>query len=351
MVEGPSGLLAISPPWNRPIYEPSKRRLTWPKYGAVATTYSADEPRSLRGPEHDSAWADELAHWQYLDDAWDNLQFGLRRGDPKCIVTSSPRALAFLRDLERESDTITTVGHTLENAHNLPAKFLRKIMAKYAGTRLGRQELEAEILTDNPAALWTSDLLDRCRVEALPEDIIRLVIGVDPAVSSNKKKSDETGIIGGALCECRCSGVPEQHAFLFDDRSGIYKPNEWGKKVVEFYDETLADLVAAEVNNGGELVERNLRATAGGERIAYKAIHASKGKQMRHEPVSNLYEQGLKGRVHHVGRLSRLEDQQMQWDPTQGGSPDRLDAATIVVTELMLGEQRETAEVGVTVIG
>jgi phage terminase large subunit-like protein len=347
MVEGPSGLLAISPPWNRPIYEPSKRRLTWPRYGAVATTYSADEPRSLRGPEHDSAWCDELSHWQYLDDAWDNLQFGLRRGDPKCIVTSSPRALAFLRDLERESDTVTTVGHTLENAHNLPAKFLRKIMTKYAGTRLGRQELEAEILTDNPAALWLMETIDKLRVQSLPVDILRLVIGVDPAVSSNKK-SDETGIVGAALCPCKCKGVVEQHAFVFDDRSGVYKPHEWGKKVVDFYEESLADLVAAEVNNGGELVERNLRATEGGLHVSYKAIHASKGKEMRHEPIANLYERGC---CHHVGRLSRLEDQMSQWDRTQGKSPDRLDAATITLTELMLGKEHKAGEVGVTVIG
>jgi predicted phage terminase large subunit-like protein len=131
----------------------------------------------------------------------------------------------------------------------------------------------------------------------------------------------------------KCNGTWEQHAFVFDDRSGIYKPHEWGRKTVDFYDETLADLVAAEVNNGGELVERNLRATAGGQNVSYKAIHAAKGKEMRHEPVANLYEQG---RVHHVGRLSRLEDQMTQWDRTQGKSPDRLDAATIAITELMI---------------
>lgn len=348
MVEGPSGILAISSPWNRPEYEPSKRRLTWPN-GAIATTFSADEPRALRGPQHDSAWCDEAAHWKYLEDAWDNLQMGLRMGDPKCLVTSSPRPLKFLRDLEAEQDTVTTIGSTFENK-TLPAKFLSRLLRNYEGTRLGRQELHAEILTDNPNALWKQETIDRYRVRGLPEDLLRVLISVDPAITSNPKKSDETGIIGVATAWCKChDGTPEIHAFVFDDRSGVYKPEKWGEKTVQAYDEALADLVAAEVNQGGELVERNLRATRGGKNIPFKAIHASRGKQMRHEPVSNLYEQG---KVHHVGRLSRLEDQCCQWDPTQGGtSPDRADALTIGITELMLGESTEVGTVEATVIG
>jgi len=345
MVEGPSGILAISPPWNRPKYEPSKRRVTWPN-GAIATTFSADEPRSLRGPQFDSAWADELAHWKYLEDAWDNLQFGMRMGDPRCMVTSSPRALRFLRELEKDDGTRTEIGSTYENAHNLPEKYLKRLLRSYEGTRLGRQEIHAEILTENPAALWNQDTIDRHRVAAMPDDVARLVIAVDPAVTS-KKKSDETGIVMAALCECRCQGEPELHGFLFDDKSGIYKPHQWGKTVVESYDELLADLVLAEVNNGGELVERNIRATEGGGAIAYKAVWASKGKELRHEPVANLYERGM---VHHVGRLGRLEDEQTQWDRTQGYSPNRLDAATIALTELMLGVERGTPEVSATVI-
>jgi phage terminase large subunit-like protein len=255
--------------------------------------------------------------------------------------------LPFLRALEKEDDTYTTVGNTYENSRNLPKKFIKKIEDKYGGTRLGRQEIEAEILTDNPRALWLQERIDELRVDSLPEDLIRLVYGVDPAVSSSKK-SDETGIIGGGLADCKCRGEHEQHTFVFDDLSGIYKPHEWGRKVVDAYTENMADLVVAEINNGGELVEQNLRTTDRGENVSYKGIHASKGKVIRHEPIANLCTQG---KVHHVGRLSRLEDQLTQWDPTQGKSPDRADAYTITVTELMLEKETKRGEVGIRVFG
>jgi phage terminase large subunit-like protein len=193
MVEGPSGILAISPPWFRPEYEPSKRRVTWPN-GAMATTFSADEPRSLRGPQYDTAWCDELAHWRYLDDSWDNLQFGLRMRDARCLVTSSPRPLKFLRDLEADPESITVIGSTYENSGNLPKKYLAKLKRRYDGTRLGRQEIFAEILTDNPNALWVQKRIDDLRVAGLPADFIRVVVAVDPATTA-KKKSDETGIV------------------------------------------------------------------------------------------------------------------------------------------------------------
>lgn len=346
MVEGPSGILAISPPENCPRYEPSKRRLTWPT-GATATTFSAEEPRTLRGPEYDTAWCDELAHWDRLDETWNNLQFGLRRRDCKCLVTSSPRALAFLRKLEALPTTTTRVGSTYENAANLPSSFLKSIRDLYGGTRLGRQEIEAEILTDNPNALWDQKRIDELRVQSMPNDTIRVVIAVDPAVSANKK-SDETGIVAAAIAQCRCRGADEQHAFVFDDQSGIYKPDEWGKKVVAMYEQHLADLVVAEVNQGGDLVENNIRVVDGGRNVSYKAIHASRGKQLRHEPVANLY---VQGKVHHVGTLSRLEDQCCQWDPLQSDSPDRTDALTIAITELMVERQTEPATVGMTVYG
>lgn len=331
LVEGPSGLQKIAPPWFRPDYEPSKRRLTWPN-GAVATTYTAEKPDMLRGPEHDGAWCDELAAWQYLEDAWDNLQFGLRLGrHPQVVVTSTPRGLPFLRKLIAEPSTVTVKGSTYENRRNLPGSYINRIRKKYEDTRLGNQEIYAEILDDNPGALWKSKDIQDKRVTRAPE-LKRIGIGVDPAVT-HQEGSNETGIIVGGVADCYCKGPRERHAFILEDLSGIYTPAGWAKAIIKAYDTHEADRIIPEVNNGGDLVEANLRAY-GGQRLPIKPVRAAKGKDTRAEPVAALYEQG---KVHHVGAFAKLEDQMTQWNPlVDRYSPDRIDALVHLLTDLML---------------
>lgn len=321
MVEGPSGLLAVCPPSNRPRYEPSKRRVVWPS-GAQVASYSAEEPDRLRGPQHDGAWADELAAWSYPD-AWDQLQFGLRIGpDPRVVVTTTPKPVRLIRELVAAGTTALTRGHTHENRANLAPAFLEQVTARYAGTRLGRQELEAELLEDVPGALWTRRELDDHRVAAAP-DLVRVVVGVDPAVSAGEG-ADETGIVVVGL------GV-DGHGYVLADASCRMSPDGWARRAVEAYRRHAADRIVAEVNNGGDLVERVLRVVE--PTVAYRAVRASRGKQTRAEPVAALYEQG---RVHHVGTLPDLEDQLCSWAPdAYDGSPDRLDALVWALTELI----------------
>lgn len=330
LVEGPAGLLAISPSWNRPIYEASKRKLTWPN-GAIATTYSADEPERLRGPQHDAAVCDELAAWRYPE-SYDMLQFGLRQGEhPRCVVATTPKPVKLLKDLlAREGkDVVVTRGSTYENRANLAPAFLSTIVRKYEGTRLGRQELLAELLEDVPGALWRRSRIEELRVFGVPP-LQRIVIAIDPAVSS-EEDSDETGIIVAGLSA-------NDEAFILEDLSGRYQPLEWARKAISVYRKYSADRIIAEVNNGGEMVEATLRTVD--PSIPYKAVHASRGKARRAEPVAALYEQG---RVHHVGNYPKLEDQlcemTVDFDPNMMGySPDRLDAAVWAITELMLTE-------------
>lgn len=325
MIEGDSGILAISPKWNKPIYQSSKRRLTWPN-GAIATTFSADKPDRLRGPQHDAAWLDELAAWRYPE-SLDQLKFGLRLGaHPQCVITTTPRPIPVVKELARDPKTFITKGTTYDNAQNLAPSFLNSIIKKYEGTRLGRQELNAEILDDNPNALWQRSVIDNLRVKGCPE-LIRIVIGVDPAVTANPN-SDETGIVIVGL------GV-DGHAYVLNDLSLSDTPNEWGKKIVEGYKKHHADRVIAETNNGGALIEALLRSLD--QNISYKGIHAKRGKYVRAEPVAALYEQG---RVHHVGSFPHLEDQMCDYDPlTYEESPDRLDALVYAITELMFKKE------------
>lgn len=331
MVEGDSGILKISPPWFRPIYEPSKRRLTWPN-GAIATTFSADEPNALRGPQYDGAWADELAAWRFDRDAWDQLQFGLRLGqDPKVIVTTTPRPTPLVKELVADAATRLTRGSTYENAGNLAPRFLKKLLAKYEGTRLGRQEIEGAILDDNPGALWKRAWIEAKRKrlgDPLPA-MRRIVVAVDPAVSTDSA-SAETGIVVVGL------GV-DNLGYVLDDGSSQHSPGEWGNRVLDLFDERKADRVIGEVNNGGNLVEANLFAAARGKNRQpppYKAVHASRGKATRAEPVATLYEQG---KVVHVGAFPYLEDQLCSWNPSEDDkSPDRLDALVWGLTELMV---------------
>lgn len=330
MVEGESGILAISPPSFRPNYEPSKRRLTWPN-GARATLFSADEPDRLRGPQHHAAWADELAAWRY-DDAWDQLQFGLRLGkDPRAVVTTTPRPTPLVRALIKDPTTIVTRGSTYENRANLAPAFLEKIVRKYEGTRLGRQELDAELLDDVPGALWKRADIDRRRVRQVP-DLRRIVVAIDPAVTA-QADSDETGIVvaGAGMCSCD-RGVPALHGFVLADRSGRSHPAEWAKAAVDEYRSRKADRIVAEVNQGGDLVESTIRTID--RSVSYRAVHAAKGKRTRAEPVAALYEQG---KVHHVGSFAALEDQMTTWDPlVDEKSPDRVDALVYALTDLLI---------------
>ncbi len=320
IVEGESGILAISPASERPVWEPSRRRLTWPN-GAIATTYSADVPDQLRGPQHDAAWADELAAWQYPD-AWTQLLLGLRLGsDPRVVVTTTPRPTPIIRDLVAASTTHITRGRTADNAANLAPQFLDAIVRRYEGTRLGRQELDGEILDDNPGALWKRSGIDDARVSKAP-DLRRIVVGVDPAVTSNAK-SDETGIVVAGL------GY-DGRFYVLGDYSGRYTPDQWASRVALAYREHRADKVVAESNQGGDLVAQNIRTVD--RNLPVATVHAKRGKALRAEPVSSLYEQG---RVSHVGSLPTLEDQMTAWDPAgDGESPDRVDALVYALSEL-----------------
>ncbi|HJS32084.1 MAG TPA: terminase family protein [Alphaproteobacteria bacterium] len=323
MVEGDSGILAIAPPWFRPRFEPSKSRLTWPN-GATADLYSAEEPERLRGPNHDGAWVDELAAWAYLDETWDNLELTLRGGeDPKRVVTTTPKPRKVLRDLLADPHTAVIRGSTYDNAPNLAPAFLKRLERKYEGTRTGRQELHAELLEEAEGALWSRARLEAARVAQAPA-MKRVVVAIDPAVTSDAG-SDETGIVVAGLGS-------DDVAYVLADLSGRYGPDQWARRAVEAYRAHRADRIVAEVNNGGELVQHTIRTVD--RDVAFKAVHASRGKRIRAEPVAALYEQD---RVKHVGALELLEDQMTNWDPLgEARSPDRLDACVWALSELML---------------
>lgn len=336
MVQGTgagSAIMEVCPPGERPLYEPSKRKLTWPN-GAVSKLFSAEEPERLRGPQEHKLWCDELPAWQRQQETWDLAQFGLRLGpNPQAIITTTPKPTKTLKSILKDPDTVVTRGTTGENARNLSAKFLKIITRKYQNTRLGRQELDGELLEDNPKALWKMDALDILRRPQAPKQMRRVVYGVDPAVSA-KQDSDETGIIGAGLDF-------EGEYWVFDDRSGIYTPAQWAKEVMAGFRARGGDRVVAEVNNGGDLVEANIRTED--RLVPYKSVHASKGKTRRAEPIAALYEQGL---VHHVGNLAKLESEMTNWDPSmpddQQDSPNRMDALVWALWELAdLGRDAE----------
>jgi len=332
MVEGESGLLRMASPWNRPVYEPSKRRLTWPS-GAIATTFSSEEADRLRGPEHDAAWADELAAWNEPQSTWDMLQFGMRLGKrPRWLVTTTPRPIKLLKELlaRQGSDVVVTRGNTFENEANLAPTFLTAVRSRYEGTRLGRQELNAELLSDMPGALWQLDWIDRSRVAKAPENLRRIVVAIDPAVSNNEG-SDETGLVVAGISA-------DKHVYVLEDLSGRYAPHEWAAMAIEAYRRHKADRIIAEINNGGAMVEATIRTVD--SRVSFKSVHASRGKVVRAEPIAALYEQS---KVHHVGNYPILEDQQCaftsDFDRNRAGySPDRVDALVWALTELNAGQ-------------
>lgn len=322
-VEGESGLLSVIPPpcvrdWNRSLGELVLAN------GSRFKLFSADEPERLRGPQHHRAWCDELAAWKHPE-AFDQLLFGLRLGErPRVVVTTTPKPVRLIRELLQRRDVHVTRGSTFENAANLAPAALAQLRERYEGTRLGRQELYAEVLDDVPGALWTRTPLDALRVQQAP-DLLRVVVGIDPAVTSGES-ADETGIVVAGR------GV-DGHAYVLADLSCRLSPNGWAKRAVTAYHERQADRIVAEVNNGGEMVELTIRTVD--PTVSYKAVHASRGKRTRAEPVAALYEQG---KVHHVGGLPDLEDQMCTYVPdAYDGSPDRVDALVWALTELMLG--------------
>lgn len=357
MVEGESGIMACSHKDFMPNYEPSKRRLTWPN-GAQATLFSAEDFDSLRGPQFDGAWCDELCKWRYAQEAWDNLMFGLRLGDnPRVIVTTTPRPIRLLKEIVIRSDCAITKGTTMENLGNLAAPFRKAVVDKYLHTRIGRQELNAEILDDVPGALWNRSMIDADRLMpkdsktpvVLP-DLERVVISVDPAKelpkTSRKKKSEHEEAVVNETGIMVCGKDRHGHGYMLEDVTVAGSPEEWGRAAVIAYDEWSADAIVYEANQGGEMVAAVLRAAARqlkeeGYRTAdfvpLIPVHASRGKIVRAEPVSQLYEQH---RIHHVGYFSQLEDQLCEYTPdgSMGYSPDRMDALVWAFTELMVGQ-------------
>jgi phage terminase large subunit-like protein len=323
MVElGPSSIMKIARPDELPEYASSKRRLIFPN-GAIATTFSGEEPDQLRGPAHDTIWIDELAKFKYPEETWDNMEFGLRLGDnPQVFCTTTPRPIPIIKRLIKDPLTIDVRFSTFENAENLSPVFLKRIRDKYEGTRLGRQELEGEILDDNPNALFQRDIIENLRIrEGAMPPLIRVVVGVDPSVTGNEN-SDETGIIAGGI-------AANGHGYILDDASLQASPAEWARAGVRTFHARKADRMVGEVNNGGDLVEVNIRTVD--RNIPFTAVHASRGKAIRAEPVAALYEQG---RIHHVGTFPALEDQMCDWSPGASKSPDRMDALVWCIWEL-----------------
>ena len=335
MIEGPSGILTLADPQFRPKYEPSKKRLSWPN-GCRAHIRSGAEPERFRGLNSEKAWLDELASWQYPAAAWANAVLGLRLGTPQIVVTTTPKPIKLLSDLVKNPRCVTTRDSSYANRANLSDDFYANVVRPLEGTRVSRQEIYAEILTDLENALWRQDLIDHLRYSLndrrLTDEVLgRTVIAVDPAVTSGAN-SNETGIL--AITAGR--GVLKGHAFVLRDLSGRHPASEWPKIVAAAYRTLFADRVVAEVNQGGDLVESALRVVD--PNISYQGVRASKGKRTRAEPVSQLYERGL---VHHVGTFGMLESQMITFLDTDQdddkASPDRVDALVWGLTALLLG--------------
>ena len=324
-------LVAIHPPGEAPTVRFKPVRVTWPN-GAQALGYNGTEPNQLRGPEFDTAWVDELAKYRYARETWDMLQFTMRSGDdPRVFVTTTPRPIPVLREIIADPTTTITRGSTFDNRANLPAAFLAKLRDRYEGTRLGRQELNAEILDDVPGALWTREMIEGAKVKSAPE-MARIVVAVDPSGTKGGAKEDGAGDEVGIVIAGK--GM-DGRAYVLADRSCNLSPAGWGKRAVAAFHEFNADRVIAEGNFGGAMVEHVIRGADKG--VSFKMVTASRGKVVRAEPIAALYEQG---RVSHVGGFADLEDQLCMFAPDGymgDGSPDRADALVWALTELMLG--------------
>lgn len=337
MVLGDSGILNCHPKEERPEWSPTNRRLTWPN-GSQAWCYNATEPDQLRGPQHHFAWVDELAKFRYMQATWDQLLFGLRLGtQPKVLVTTTPQPKPLIKELVAKGSTtdpnaevFVTRGATLDNAANLAASTVKNLYDRYGSTRLGRQELEGEILGDIPGALWNRGDIDEHRVYESPEDLERVIVAVDPAASSHEG-SDEHGIVVVGLAR---DNDGYARGYVLEDASLKGRPEEWAKTAVRMYRKWSADKIVAEKNNGGEMVETVIKTAD--RSVPVKLVHASRGKVVRAEPISALYEQG---RIHHVGRHDQLEDQMCMFSvdnirDENTGSPDRVDALVWGLTEI-----------------
>ena len=332
MVEGESGLLAVARRDERPVWTPSRRRLEWPN-GAVAYTYSSEDPDGLRGPQFAAAWCDELAKWTHADATWDMLQFALRLGEAPCqVVTTTPRNVALLRRLLTQEDTMVSRMRTADNERMLAPTFLENVVARYEGTRLGRQELDGEILADRTDALWSRVALEALHADPGAADACeRIVVGVDPPVTA-RSTSDACGIVVAGV-------VGNRGIVLADLTVSGAAPSVWAERVAGAYRAFEADRIVVETNQGGDLVEEVMRASA--EALPIRQVKATRAKQVRAEPIAALYERGL---VRHVPGLAALEDEMCDFGPlpkggwglSSGRSPDRLDALVWALTDLML---------------
>lgn len=326
MIEGVSGILSVHRRSERPTWRPSLRKLEWPN-GAIAQAFSSEDPESLRGPQFGAAWADELAKWRHAEACWDMLQFGLRLGDrPRQMATTTPRPIPLLKRLLGEPGTIVTRASTKANAFNLAPRFLDVVVGRYNGTRLGRQELDGELIDDRPDALFERDAIDRMRTTLIPE-LRRIVVAVDPPATSTKD-ADACGIVAVGLSE-------EGIAFVLADHSvsGL-RPADWAARAVALYHSLDADCLIAEVNQGGDMVAAIIAEVD--RTVPVKPVRATRGKYLRAEPVAALYAQG---RVRHAGTFAALEDEMCDFGPgglSSGRSPDRLDALVWAVSALLL---------------
>jgi phage terminase large subunit-like protein len=340
MIEGESGVLSTAPAWCRPEYEPSKRKLSWPN-GAVAHAFSSEESDRLRGPQFDFVWGDELAAWNEPQAVWDMAMFCLRLGRrPRWVVTTTPKPLKILKSLiAREGrNVIVTRGSTYENAANLAPTFLEEIKQRYEGTRLGRQELNAEILENVPGALWTREMLERARFTGTVPDLKRVVVAIDPSGTSGQDDGDSVGIVVAGL------GV-DGFGYVLADRTCKLSPAGWGAVAVAAYREFRADRIIAERNFGGAMVQHVIRTVD--PNVSYRDVTASRGKIARAEPIAALYEQN---RVRHSGVFNDLEDQLCSFTSTGycgDGSPDRGDALVWALTELMGQPEAPSPQFGV----
>ncbi|OJY08449.1 MAG: ATP-binding protein [Rhizobiales bacterium 62-47] len=324
MIEGVSGLLAVHPRAQRPVWSPSRKRLEWSN-GAVAYAFSAEDPESLRGPQFGCAWSDEMAKWRYAEATFDMLQFGLRLGNqPRQLITTTPRPTALLKRLMCDPASAVTRAPTHVNALNLAPTFLKSVMARYQGTRMGRQELDGEIIEDRPDALWSRALLESCRVIEAPP-LQRIVVAVDPPASSSKR-ADACGIVAAGLSESGTLYV------LADETVKAATPATWAARAIALWQRLEADVLVAEVNQGGEMVRAVMHEIDNS--VPVVPVRAMRGKWVRAEPVAMLYAQG---RVKHAGTFPALEDEMCDFGSnglSSGHSPDRLDALVWAITAL-----------------
>jgi len=325
-VEGVSGILNILREYDALKDWNKSNGIITLKNNSIIQTFSADTPDSLRGPQFHFAWTDELAAWQY-EDTWNQLQFGLRLGDnPQTVITTTPRPTKLIKDLIKRDTTIVTRGSTFDNAENLSQSALLEMQMRYGGTRLGQQELYGAVLDDNPGALWNRANLEATRIKPeLVPNLVRVVVGVDPAVTSGED-SDSTGIVVAGMSS------DGQYYVLADDTIKA-SPQVWAEKAISSFEQHKADRIIAEVNNGGDLVVHLLQQVK--NTVPVKKVTASRGKAVRAEPIAALFEQG---RAHLVGYYPELEDQLCEWEPgTNMSSPDRMDAMVWALTELSEG--------------